>query len=212
MKRSYAVPSLIAILLTVLLVPGCGPETERAASSTPDDAEQEQDAVDVLSPTSSDPDVPYVPTTMPVVDRMLELAEVTGDDVVYDLGSGDGRIVIRAAERFGARGVGIEIDSALVQEARQNAEEAGVADRVTFRQGDLFEADISEATVVTLYLLPTVNLRLRPKLFEELAPGTRIVSHDFDMDDWEHEERVEVGDDAVFRWTIPDEVPEHLRE
>jgi len=149
---------------------------------------------------------------MPVVDRMLELAEVSGDDVVYDLGSGDGRIVIRAAERFGARGVGIEIDSALVQEARQNAEEAGVADRVTFQQGDLFEADISEATVVTLYLLPTVNLRLRPKLFEELAPGTRVVSHDFDMDEWEHEERVEVGNDAVFRWTIPDEVPEHLRE
>jgi len=157
-------------------------------------------------------DVPYVPTSMTVVDSMLGLTEVTDDDVVYDLGSGDGRIVIRAAEQFGARGVGIEIDGDLVEEARQKADSAGVADRVTFRQGDLFDADISEATVVTLYLLPTINLRLRPKLFEELAPGTRVVSHDFDMDEWEHEERIEVGNSAIYFWTIPDEVPEHLRQ
>jgi SAM-dependent methyltransferase len=157
-------------------------------------------------------DVPYVPTSMNVVDGMLELAGVTDDDVVYDLGSGDGRIVIRAAEKYGARGVGIEIDEELVEEARQNADSAGVADRVTFQQGDLFDADISEATVVTLYLLPTINLRLRPKLFEELAPGTRVVSHDFDMDEWEHDERIEVGSSALYFWRIPEEAPTHLQQ
>ena len=201
---------LAALLIAIGGLAGCGPETERATSTPSSDTSQS--AVDILTPSSSDPDVPYVPTPQRVVDRMLDLAEVSEDDVVYDLGSGDGRIVIRAATEYGARGVGIEIDSALVRKARQNAEEAGVTDRVTFVQGDLFEADISEATVVTLYLLPSVNLRLRPKLFEELAPGTRVVSHDFDMDEWQHEERVEVGSDAIFLWTIPEEVPEHLQE
>ncbi len=206
-----ALHALVALLIAVGCFAGCGPETERATSGTASSDTGGQGAVEILTPLDSDPDVPYVPTPQRVVDRMLELAEVTADDVVYDLGSGDGRIVIRAATEYGARGVGIEIDSALVRKARRNAEEAGVADRVAFRQGDLFEADISEATVVTLYLLPSVNLKLRPKLFEELAPGTRVVSHDFDMDEWEHEDRVEVGNDAIFLWTIPDEVPEHLQ-
>ena len=186
---------------------GCGGETSDSTGLTAEELEQE-----VFRADSINRDVPYVPTSMNVVDRMLELAEVTEDDIVYDLGSGDGRIVIRAAEKYGAQGVGIEIDGDLVEEARQNADSAGVADRVAFRQGDLFDADISEATVVTLYLLPTINLRLRPKLFEELAPGTRVVSHDFDMDEWEHEQRVEVGNSAIYFWTIPDEVPERLQE
>ena len=211
MNRLRIVPSLlVALLIAAGCVSGCGPETERATSTAPPDTGES--AVDILTPSSSDPDVPYVPTPQRVVDRMLELAEVSEDDVVYDLGSGDGRIVIRAATEYGARGVGIEIDEALVQEARQKADSAGVADRVMFRHADLFDADISEATVVTLYLLPTINLRVRAKLFEELAPGTRVVSHDFSMGEWQHEERVEVGNSTVYVWTIPEEIPEHLKQ
>lgn len=129
-------------------------------------------------------DVPFVATHIDIVHRMLELARVTKDDVVCDLGSGDGRIVIAAAKRYGARGVGVEIDPALIREARQNADSAGVGHLVEFRQGDLFQADIGDATVVTLFLGPALNERLRPKLFHELRPGTRIVSHFFEMGDW----------------------------
>lgn len=157
-------------------------------------------------------DVPYVPTPRPVVNRMLEAANVDGNDVVYDLGSGDGRIVIQAARQYGARGVGIEIDPDLVRKARRNAREAGVSDLVEFRQADLFETDLSEATVLTLYLLSSVNRKLRPKLFEELAPGTPVVSHAFDMGAWEPEETVEVDGNTVYRWTITEEVPDHLKD
>jgi SAM-dependent methyltransferase len=157
-------------------------------------------------------EVPFVRTPQPVVDRMLDLADVSADDVVYDLGSGDGRIPITAAERYGARAVGIEIKPDLVQKARTNAKLAGVADRVSFRQQDLFEADFSDATVVTLYLLPDVNTRLRPLLFEQLAPGTRVVSHGFDMDDWRPDERVRAEDTYLYLWTIPEEVPDHLQK
>ncbi|HUG76415.1 MAG TPA: class I SAM-dependent methyltransferase, partial [Burkholderiales bacterium] len=128
-------------------------------------------------------DVPFVPTDQKVVEKMLELARVGPRDIVYDLGSGDGRIVIAAAKK-GARGVGVDIDPQRIEEARENARAAGVEDRVRFVQGDLFKADIGDATVVTLYLLSTVNQRLRPKLLAELRPGTRIVSHAFDMGDW----------------------------
>lgn len=131
------------------------------------------------------PDVPFVPTPDEVVSEMLKMAQVSKDDVVYDLGCGDGRIVITAASKLGCRGVGIDIDPERIRESRQNAIEAGVSDRVQFIQMDLFEADISEATVVTLYLLSEVNLRLRPKLLRELNPGTRIVSHEFSMGKWE---------------------------
>jgi SAM-dependent methyltransferase len=152
-------------------------------------------------------DVPFVESPEPIVTKMLELANVTEDDVVYDLGSGDGRIVIQAAKEFGAQGVGIEIKPRLVEEARTNAKTAGVADRTEFREGDLFKADISEATVVTLYLLPSVNTKLRPKLFRELDPGTRVVSHDFDMDEWEPDTTWQSGGETVYRWTIPEEPP-----
>jgi ribosomal protein L11 methylase PrmA len=150
-------------------------------------------------------DVPYVPTPQEVVDEMLKLADVTKDDVVYDLGCGDGRLVITAVKKFGARrGVGVDIDPERIRESNENAKAAGVADRVEFRVQNLFETDFKEATVVTLYLLPDVNLKLRPKLLE-LKPGTRIVSHAFDMGDWKPEKTVTVepGKRTVYFWTVP---------
>jgi SAM-dependent methyltransferase len=132
-----------------------------------------------------EPEVPFVPTPEKVVAEMLKMAQVGKNDVLYDLGCGDGRIVITAAKEFGCRGVGIDIDPRRIRESQKNAAKAGVSDRVQFFQMDLFEADISEATVVTLYLLSEVNLRLRPKLLRELQPGTRVVSHEFSMGDWE---------------------------
>jgi SAM-dependent methyltransferase len=152
---------------------------------------------------SRTPDVPFVPTPDDVVSGMLRLANVKRNDVVYDLGSGDGRIVIAAAKRYGARGVGIDIDPERVAEASRNARAAKVADRVRFLNQDLFESDLSEATVVTLYLLPRLNLKLRPKLLAELKPGTRIVSHGFDMGEWKPERTVMVGDTAIHLWRIP---------
>jgi precorrin-6B methylase 2 len=127
---------------------------------------------------------PYVPTPQDVVDRMLAFANVTSNDVLYDLGSGDGRIVITAARKYGARGVGIDIDSERIVESRRNARAAGVGSLVEFRRGDMLEADVSNATVVTLYLVSSSNLKLRPLLTRQLAPGARIVSHAFGMGDW----------------------------
>lgn len=149
------------------------------------------------------PDAPFVPTRHEVVAEMLRVADVGPGDVVYDLGCGDGRIVIAASER-GARGIGVDIDPHRVRESQQNAATAGVSDRVEFRQQDLFEADLREATVVTLYLLSSVNLRLRPKLLNELRPGTRIVSHNFTMGDWRPERTVPVGGHTVYLWTVPE--------
>jgi SAM-dependent methyltransferase len=153
------------------------------------------------------PEVPYVPTPHRVVEEMLRLANVGKNDVVYDLGCGDGRIVIAAAQKFGARGVGVDIDPERIKESNANAHQAGVSDRVRFLQQDLFETDLSEATVVTLYLLPEVNLRLRPKLLRELKPGTRIVSHNYDMGDWEPERVVELPgtdqDHIIYYWVVP---------
>jgi SAM-dependent methyltransferase len=153
-------------------------------------------------------DVPYVQTPTDVVTEMLRLAKVTANDVVYDLGSGDGRIVIAAARDFGARGVGIEIDPGLVAYSNELARKAGVADRVAFRSEDLFDVDLSEATVVTLYLSYNMNLRLRPKLLRELRPGSRIVSHDFDLGaDWLPHQTVQVmwrdRKSNVFLWVVP---------
>ena len=151
-------------------------------------------------------DVPYVPTQTAVVRRMLTLADVDAEDFVFDLGSGDGRIVVRAAREYGARGRGFELDPLLIRESRRNAAAAGVGDRVEFVQGDLFDAALGEATVVTLYLLPTVNLLLRPKLFADLRPGTPVVSHAFDMAEWrpDREEVLAIEPPAeLFLWTIP---------
>jgi len=157
------------------------------------------------------PDVPFVPTSDEAVQAMLKLANVQKTDVVYDLGCGDGRIVIAAARDFGARGVGIDIDPLRIAEAKQNAEEAGVEKLVRFEENDLFEADIHEASVVTLFLLSGVNLKLRPKLLKDLKPGTRIVSNTFDMGDWKPEKEITIGDPAessylshrLFLWTVP---------
>lgn len=151
------------------------------------------------------PDVIYVPTPEAVVDAMLELAGVGPDDVLYDLGSGDGRIPIAAARRHGIRAVGIDIDPVRIREANENAQAAGVTDLVTFREEDLFQSDISEASVVTLYLLQSLNVKLRPKLLAELKPGTRIVSHSFDMaDEWVPEQTREVDSRRIFLWTVPE--------
>ena len=149
------------------------------------------------------PDVIFVPTPNTVVNKMLEMAKVTADDVVYDLGCGDGRIVITAAQRYGARGVGIDIDPDRIHEATDNVRRAKVTDKVKFIEGDLFEANISEATVVTLYLLTELNLRLRPKLMKDLRPGTRVVSHAFSMGDWKPERTEQVGGTSVYLWRIP---------
>jgi len=149
-------------------------------------------------------DVPFVPTPERVVEKMLEVAKVGPKDVVYDLGSGDGRIVIAAARKHGARAVGIDIDPERIKEARDNARRAGVSDRVEFRQEDLFKADFSEATVVTMYLLSGVNQRLRPKLLAELKPGTRLVSHAFDMGDWKPTQTHKVGTSTVYYWVVPE--------
>jgi ubiquinone/menaquinone biosynthesis C-methylase UbiE len=149
-------------------------------------------------------DVPFVPTPEAVVDEMLTLAKVGPGDVVYDLGSGDGRIVITAAKRHGARGVGIDIDPKRIQEAQENARKAGVTDRVEFREGDLFTADIGEATVVTLYLLSSVNLQIRPKLLKELKPGTRVVSHAFEMGDWKPLASRKIGATSIYYWVVPE--------
>jgi SAM-dependent methyltransferase len=147
---------------------------------------------------------PYVRTPANVVSAMLKLAGVNARDVVYDLGCGDGRIVISAAKECGARGVGIDIDPERVKEARDLARKAGVEPLVKFEVNDLFAADIHDATVVTLYLLPDVNLRLRPKLLKDLKPGTRVVSHDFHMGDWKPDKHqmVDAGS-HIYLWTVP---------
>ena len=153
------------------------------------------------------PDVIFVPTPANVVSAMLKTANVTKNDVVYDLGCGDGGIVVAAARDFGARGVGVDIDPQRIQEANENAKKNGVQDKVKFIQGDLFETNISEATVVTLYLLPSLNVKLMPKLKAELRPGTRIVSHSFDMGDWKPDKTVDVEGRTVYFWTIPERAP-----
>lgn len=146
--------------------------------------------------------VPYVPTPQGVVKGMLQLAKVTKDDFVIDLGCGDGRIVVLAASEFGARAMGYDLDPDRIAEANANARKANVADKVKFVEKDLFEAEIKDATVVTLYLLPSVNEKLKPRLLGELKPGTRIVSHSFRMGDWQPDETKEVDGRTVYLWTV----------
>jgi SAM-dependent methyltransferase len=155
------------------------------------------------TPELRKPDVFYVPTPQAVVDAMLKIANVTGTDVVYDLGCGDGRIPITAAQRFGAKGIGIDIDPVRIREANENAKTAGVTDKVTFLNQDLFTSDFRDATVVTLYLLPSLNEKLMPKLKAELKPGTRVVSHAFDMGPtWPAEKTEQVEGKTIYYWTI----------
>ena len=209
LRRSFAIAgSLLLLLASVPL---------GAAAQQPDTTVQSVPPSESVTSNDEDKDVPYVPTVKSVVRQMLETANVTEDDVVYDLGSGDGRIPIMAAKEFGARGVGIEIDSALVAKARQKAKAAGVADKVEFRQMDFFNVDLTDATVVTLYLWPEINIKLRPKLLEDLDPGDRIVSHDFRMGEWEPERSVDAGEgntgrETVYLWTVPETVPDDLMD
>lgn len=154
-----------------------------------------------------DPDVPYVPTPQNVVEAMLKLAEVKKGDVLYDLGSGDGRLVITAAKLYGVKGTGIDINPVRIEEATANAKKEGVTNMVRFLNQDLFESDFHDASVITLYLLPGINLKLRPKLWSELKPGTRIVSHSFDMGDWQAEKQVDIEGRVLYFWTIPKRAP-----
>jgi precorrin-6B methylase 2 len=185
-KRLAALAGLLLALASCTAAPVAG--SEQASATRP----------------ARKPDVPYEPSPYPVVRAMLELAEVKPGDIVYDLGSGDGRIPITAAREFGARAVGIELDPRLVARARENAQKEGVADRVEFRIGDLFEANIGDASVVTLFLWPEVNIKLRPKLLAELKPGTRVVSHWHDMDEWNPETARSVSGRPLYLWRIPE--------
>lgn len=150
------------------------------------------------------PDVPFVPTPQVVVDEMLRMARVTQSDFVMDLGSGDGRIAITAAKKFGARSLGVELDEHLIFQSEESARQAGVADRVQFLRQDLFKTDFSQASVITMYLLPSVNRRLRPRLLD-LKPGTRIVAHDFDLEDWKPDQMTTIRKN-VFLWIVPAKV------
>jgi hypothetical protein len=164
---------------------------------------------------AADASVPYVPTPQSVVDRMLEIGKVGPQDYLIDLGSGDGRIVVTAAKKYGARGIGVDLNPTRIAEANDNATKAGVTDKATFRRGDLFETDLTPASIITMYLLPRVNLDLRPKLLD-LKPGTRIVSHDFSMGEWqpEHHEQIDApgkyggagGRSDIYLWIIPAKV------
>ena len=148
-------------------------------------------------------DAPYVATDLQVVDAMLGLAQVKPDDYVIDLGSGDGRILISAARSLGAHGLGVDIDPARIRESTANAQEAGVSGRVTFRRQDLFDTPLGDADVLTLYLLPEVNLRLRPRILAQMRPGTRVVSHDYDMGDWHWDQRQRIGNATIYLWVVP---------
>ena len=163
-------------------------------------------APSVLAQPAASPqslDVPYVPTPQEVVERMLQMAKVGKNDVLFDLGCGDGRIVVTAAKAHGARGTGIDLDPERIREARKNAEQAGVASKVNFKVADLFETDVSAASVVTLYLLPNVNTRLRPQLWKQLKVGSRVVSHAFDMGpEWPPEKTDSVDGRSIYYWTI----------
>jgi ubiquinone/menaquinone biosynthesis C-methylase UbiE len=153
------------------------------------------------------PDVPFVPSVDEVIDMMLKTAEVSDKDTVYDLGCGDGRIVITAASKYGARGVGVDINPIRIKESKRNARKSGVSQKVNFIQQDFFKTDLSQATVVVIYLDPGTNMRLRPKLLHELKPGARVVSNSFDMGDWKPDKVVKLtvagSDCTIYYWTIP---------
>lgn len=193
-NRKLRATTVVAVSLAALAVAALA--WRSTAPTSPQEASTQREPVN--------PEVPYVPTREDVMNEMFKMAGVGKNDVVYDLGCGDGRIVIAAAKQFGARGVGVDIDPQRIEESNENARKAGVTDRVSFIEGDLFEAEIGKATVVTLYLLPSVNLRLRPKLLKELKPGTRVVSHNYDMGDWKPDKQTQIGDHMVFFWVIPE--------
>lgn len=182
-----------ALLIVAAVI---GVESLRERPEPPTAAAKQQDPAPPL-------DVPFVPTRSPIVDQMLEMAAVGPDDYVIDLGSGDGRILIAAARRTGARGLGVDLDPARIRDARYNARDAGVSDKVEFRRQDLFATPIGEASVLTLYLLPEINLRLRPRILREMQPGSRVVSHAYDMGEWRWDRREYVDGANVYLWIVP---------
>lgn len=199
MKRIFRMPlMLVLVALLPARITGCN------RPDSPDRLMQhEQSSARSSSPTERILDVPYVPTPKGVVDKMLDMAQVGSADIVYDLGCGDGRLIITAAKERGARGVGIDLNPARIIESNENATKAKVKDRVTFIQQDLFETDFSEATVLTMYLLPQVNLALRPRILTEMKPGSRVVSHDFDMKEWEPDNVSVIGNSHIYYWLVP---------
>jgi len=199
-------------------IAGCAQQSEldaQAQERSPVAQNTQQTAPTDTQTEQREPDVPYVPTPQEVVDQMLKLANVKKGDFLYDLGSGDGRIPITAAQKYGIRAVGVDINPERIKEARENAKKAGVTNLVEFRQQDLFKSDFSKATVVTLYLLPDINVKLRPQLLK-LKPGTRIVSHDFDMGEWKPDKIVQVQgpnrEHTLYLWTVPKQIPANLRQ
>lgn len=193
----------LIVVATSVLIGACGTQDRPRATETRVTAPSPVQFEGDRGPEPNrKPDVIYVPTPEPVVNRMLKMANVGPDDVVYDLGCGDGRIAVAAARDFGARAVCVDIDPQRIREARANVKRAGVEDKVEIRQGDLFEVDLSPATVVTLYLLNTLNMKLRPKLQKELRPGSRIVSQTFDMGDWKPDMKDSVGGTDVYLWKV----------
>ncbi|MEM6754383.1 MAG: class I SAM-dependent methyltransferase [Cyanobacteria bacterium P01_C01_bin.38] len=203
---------VIGLAITSLGAISCSKQSVQAESSSTSQASTPS----VITSETPRADVPYVPTATEVVEQMLKIAKVSSNDIVYDLGSGDGRIPITAVKKYNVKkATGVEINPELVQKSKDNAEKAGVSDKVNFLQQDLFKTNLSDATVVTLYLLPSINLKLRPKLLQELKPGTRIVSHAFDMGDWKPDrvERVRGkngGTYTIYQWTVPENVPKNL--
>jgi predicted O-methyltransferase YrrM len=206
-RLSNRIAFLILIGLSSMGV-GCSASPDATTSQTTDSP---ANPVLAQSPALRSPDVVYVPTPQAVVDRMLAIAKVNSKDILYDLGSGDGRLPITAARKFGIRATGIEIDPQRIKEANANAKTAGVTDRVRFLNQDLFQSKFSDATVVTLYLLPELNVKLRPQLLSQLKPGTRIVSHAFDMGDWKPDRTEQVGGSTIYFWTVPANPPANLR-
>ena len=184
-----------SVSASILLVVALSAAAQTAAQQAPAAAPQKELRA---------PDVVFVPTPQDVVEAMLKVAKVGKGDVLYDLGSGDGRIPITAAQKYRiALGIGIDINPERIKEANENLSKARVGNRVRFVNADLFETDLSDATVITLYLLPTLNLKLLPKLLKEVKPGTRIVSHAFDMGSWKPQQTLKVGTRSVYFWTIP---------
>nr|WP_232432222.1 class I SAM-dependent methyltransferase [Chamaesiphon minutus] len=210
LPRSLSNRIALATIISLSLL-GAGCSTTSTTSDRTETADAPAAPGVAQAPTLRSPDVVYVPTPQAVVDRMLAIAKVNSKDVLYDLGSGDGRIPITAAQKFGIRATGIDINPERIKEANTNAQTAGVTDRVRFLNQDLFQSKFSDATVVTLYLLPELNVKLRPQLFAQLKPGTRIVSHAFDMGDWKPDRTEQVGTSTIYFWTVPKNPPANLR-
>ena len=191
----YGASVLAAALLGAVLTPGAAHAAQTAAPAAQYTPSVGQEGKDVI----------WVPTPQALVERMLTIAEVKPTDYVMDLGSGDGRTVITAAKKFGARALGIEYNPDMVELSRRNAEKEGVADRAQFRRADIFATDLSDATVITMYLLPSLNLKLRPTLLN-LKPGTRLVSHAFTMDDWQPDQTENADGRTAYLWIVPAKV------